>query len=114
MVGCIEGQTRMVSMMTTSYGSNFDGRDGTINPGSLSFRDLQYEVRRGEDSHRFEDDDNFQRYMKDVLSNSPPPMMSNTVRIEAFHFINNYKSINVVFMCLKVISKRRYISRRRS
>ena len=104
MVECIEGQTRMVSMMTTSYGSHFDGRDGTINPGSLSFHDLQHEVRRGEDSHRFEYDNNFQRYVKDVLSNSPPPMMSNTVRIEAFHFINNYKSINVVFMCLKVIS----------
>ena len=105
MVGCIEGQTRMVSMMTTSYGSHFNGGDGAINPGSLSFRDLELEVRRGEDSHRFEDDDNFQRYVKDILSNNPPPMMSNTVRIEAFHFINNCKSINVVFMCLKVISK---------
>jgi hypothetical protein len=108
MVGCVEGQNRMVSMMTTSYGSYFDVRDGTINPGSLSFHNLQHELRRGEGEQKFEDDGIFQRYVKNVLSNSPPPMMSNTVRIEAFHFFNNYESINNVFMCLRIVSRRIY------
>lgn len=106
MVGCFEGQNRMVSMMTTSYGSYFDGRDGTIEPGSLSFRDLQHELGGEGDVQNFEEDVEFQRYIKRVLSEDPPPMMSTPVTIEAFHFFNDDEKIRNVFMCLEVISRK--------
>ena len=106
MVGCFEGQNRMVSMMTTSYGSYFDGRDGTIDPGSLSFHDLQHELRGEGDEQEFDDEDEFQGYIKRVLSNRPPPMMSTPVTIETFHFFNNVERIRDVFMCLEVISRK--------